>query len=372
MAGMSRRGLLRRAALSGAGAVALEWLARAPAVHAAVRSADGADAEAALGAASDTEGAAPGVAPTAAAEAVPRRPFGKAGVEVSALALGGYHLGSAASERDAVRIVHEALDAGVTFLDNAWEYHRGRSEEWMGKALEGRRARAFLMTKVCTHGRDAREAMRQLEDSLRRLRTDHLDLWQIHECVYDNDPEWHFAPGGVVEALTRAKQEGKTRFVGFTGHKSPAIHLAMLARDYPFDACQLPLNCLDASFRSFESEVVPRLRARGVAVIGMKSLGGGYMVRSGGIPAVEALRYAMSLPVATTVSGIESVDVLRQNLAVARGFVPMTDAEMQATRERWSRVAADGRFELYKTSKRFDGALGRAQHGFPTEKELAG
>jgi aryl-alcohol dehydrogenase-like predicted oxidoreductase len=352
---ISRRGLLRRAALSGAGAVVLEWIARTPAARAAVRSSGGADAE--------------GVA--ARAGEVPRRPFGKTGVEVSALGLGGYHLGSAGSEREATRIVHEALDAGVTFLDNAWEYHDGRSEEWMGKALEGRRERAFLMTKVCTHGRDRREAIRQLEDSLRRLRTDHLDLWQIHECIYDNDPEWHFAKDGVVEALTQAKREGKTRLVGFTGHKSPAIHLAMLEREYPFDACQLPPNCLDASFHSFERDVVPRLRARGVAVIGMKSLGGGYMVRSGGLPAVEALRYAMSLPVATTVSGIDSVEVLQQNLAVARGFAPMSEEEMQATRERWTRVAADGRFELYKTSKRFDGAIGRAQHGFPTEKELA-
>lgn len=297
---------------------------------------------------------------------IPRRPFGRAGELVSALGLGGYHLGSVGTEREATRIVHEAVDAGLTFMDNAWEYHDGKSEERMGKALEGRRARVFLMTKVCTHGRAASIAMHQLEQSLRRLRTDYLDLWQIHEVIYENDPERHFGAGGVVEALERAKKQGKVRYTGFTGHKDPAIHLRMLSYDYPFDACQLPLNCFDSTFRSFEQRVLPELQRRGIAVIGMKSMGGeGDMVKKRAVTAREALRYAMSLPVATTVSGIDSLRVLRQNLKVARGFEPMSDAELRGLRERCADLAGDGRFELFKTTARHDGAIGRTQHGYP-------
>jgi len=299
---------------------------------------------------------------------IPRRKLGRTGVEVSAIGLGGAHLGGRKSEEDAIRIIHEALDAGITFMDNAWEYHDGHSEQLMGKALQGRRDKAFLMTKVCTHGRDRKVAMQQLEQSLRRLKTDRIDLWQVHEVIYDNDPDLHFAQGGVIEALDQAKREGKVRFVGFTGHKDPSIHLKMLTHDYPFDTCQLPLNCLDASFRSFEKQVLPELNKRGIAAIGMKSLGGGgEPVKKGVINATEALRYAMSLPVATTVSGIDSLQVLRQNLSIARGFKPMSVEEMQALRTRYERYAADGRFELYKTSKKYDGKPGREQHGFPSK-----
>ena len=303
---------------------------------------------------------------------IPQRDFGRTGVKVSAIGLGGYHLGLVKTEREAIRIVHEAIDAGVTFMDNAWEYHDGRGEEIMGKALEGRRERVFLMTKVCTHGRNRRTAMRQLEQSLRRLRTDYLDLWQVHEVVYDNDPELHFAPDGVIEALDEAKRAGKVRFVGFTGHKHPEIHLKMLSYDYPFDSCQLSLNCFDATFRSFEQLVLPELLRRGIAPIGMKSLcGEGTPIRKRVVKAVEALRYAMSLPVATTVTGVDSLRILRQNLKVARSFVPMSDEETQELRSRCRRYAADGRFELYKTSKYFDGPPGREQHGFPRVEELA-
>ena len=172
-------------------------------------------------------------------EPVPRRPFGRHPDPVSIIGLGGYHLGKAKTRAEAVRIVHEAIDAGINFLDNAWEYHEGESEQRMGRAIEDRRESVFLMTKVCTHGRDGRVAMRQLDESLRRLRTDYLDLWQIHECVYYNDPDRHFARGGVVEALEQAKEQGKVRYVGFTGHKDPEIHLRMLSFDFPFDACQL-------------------------------------------------------------------------------------------------------------------------------------
>lgn len=305
---------------------------------------------------------------------IPLRPFGRhTDQSVSALALGGYHLGSIGSVRESIRVVHAAIDAGVTFLDNAWEYHEHESEVRMGRAIADRRDRVFLMTKVCTHGRDAKVATRQLEESLRRLKTDHLDLWQIHECAYYNDPDLHFARGGVVEALDRAKREGKVRFVGFTGHKDPEIHLQMLSHGYPFDACQLPLNVFDASFRSFEQRVLPELRRQSIAAIGMKSLcGSGEAVRKRVVSIEDALRYAMSLPVATTVSGIDSMRVLKQNLRIANDFKPFTATQMERLRHRLAATAADGRFERYKTTAEHDGDEGREQHGFPLQEELAG
>jgi len=303
---------------------------------------------------------------------IPLRPLGATGEMVSAIGLGGHHIGLMKNQREAIRLIHAAIDAGITFMDNAWEYHDGRSEVVMGKAIRGRRERVFLMTKVCTHGRGRREAMRQLEQSLRRLHTDHLDLWQVHECVYDNDPDLHFARGGVIEALDQARRQGKVRFVGFTGHKHPDIHLAMLKQDYIFDTCQLPLNCFDGSFRSFEEQVLPVLVRRGIAAIGMKSLSGdGRQVKEKVVTAEEALRYAMSLPVATTVSGIDSMKVLRQNLRVAQGFRPMSKRQMDALRKRVRKQADDGRYELYKTTATNDGKVGRKQHGFPSDEELA-
>ncbi|MEW6493453.1 MAG: aldo/keto reductase [Cyanobacteriota bacterium] len=302
---------------------------------------------------------------------IPRRPLGRTGVDVSAIGLGGYDLGKAPDLETATRIVHEAIDAGINFMDNAWEYHQGRSEEWMGKALQGRRDKVFLMTKVCTHGRDAQVAMQQLEESLRRLKTDYLDLWQIHEVIYYNDPELIFRPNGAIEAIEKAKQQGKVRFVGFTGHKDPDIHLQMLSSNYPFDTCQLPLNCFDATFSSFEQRVLPELNRRGIAPIGMKSLSGnGEAIKKGILAVREALGYAMSLPVATTVSGIPSLEVLRQNLGIARGFEPLSEQQIQALRDRVRPYASDGRFELFKTSKTFDGSIGRQQHGFPTPEEV--
>ena len=302
---------------------------------------------------------------------IPQRPLGRTGAQVTAICLGGYHLGLMEDDNESIRLAHEALDAGITFFDNAWEYHNGRSEELMGRAIHDRRDQVFLMTKVCTHGRDRHVAMRLLEDSLRRLKTDYLDLWQVHEVVYDNEPEMHFAAGGVIEALDQARREGKVRFVGFTGHKHPELHLKMLSYNYPFDACQMPLNCFDATFRSFEQRVLPELERRGIAAIGMKSLGGeANMVKSGAVTAEEALRYAMSLPVASVVSGMESLDVLRQNLGIARGFTPMSADEMQRLRDRCAAQAADGRFEHYKTTARYEGPIGREQHGFPPQGEL--
>jgi len=305
---------------------------------------------------------------------IPLRPFGRHPEQsVSALALGGYHIGSVKSVRESIRIMHAAIDAGLTFFDNAWEYNEHESEVRMGRAIADRRERVFLMTKVCTHGRDGKVAMRQLDESLRRLKTDYLDLWQVHECVYYNDPDRHFARGGVIEALDRAKKAGKVRFVGFTGHKDPEIHLRMLSFGYPFDACQLPLNAFDASVRSFEQRVLPELRRQQIAALGMKSLGGsGEMVKKKAISAADALRYAMSLPVATTVSGIDSMKVLKQNLAIADNFTPLTKAQMEQIRHRVAALAADGRFERYKTTAEHDADEGRAQHGFPPMDKLAG
>jgi aryl-alcohol dehydrogenase-like predicted oxidoreductase len=205
---------------------------------------------------------------------IPRKPFGSTQERVSVMGLGGYSLGDAPSLKEAIAIVHEAVDAGVNFFDNAWEYHGGKSEEWMGQALKGRRDKVFLMTKVCTHGRDKNVGLHQLEESLKRLQTDHLDLWQVHECVYDNDPERHFAKGGVIEALDEAKKAGKVRYVGFTGHKNPAIHLKMLSYNYPFDSVQMPLNAFDYSYRSFQKLLLPEVNKRGMAGPGHEELGG--------------------------------------------------------------------------------------------------
>jgi uncharacterized protein len=302
---------------------------------------------------------------------IARRPFGRYPDRVSVIGIGGYHLGKPKTVAEAVRIVHEAIDAGVNFLDNAWEYHDGESERRMGRAIADRRGSVFLMTKVCTHGRDAKVAMRQLDESLRRLRTDYLDLWQIHECVYSNDPDRHYARGGVVEALERAKAQGKVRYVGFTGHKDPEIHLRMLSFGFPYDACQLPLNGFDADFRSFQSRVLPELDRQKIAAIGMKSLGGdGRVVKKNAARVADALRYAMSLPVCTTVSGIDSLRVLRQNLRIARGFTPMSARERRAYERSLAEYTADGRFELYKTTAEHDGAVGREQHGFPSQEEV--
>jgi predicted aldo/keto reductase-like oxidoreductase len=303
---------------------------------------------------------------------IPHRTFGRYDDLISIIGLGGYHLGMVETVKEAVRIVHEAIDAGVNFLDNAWEYHDGESERRMGRAIKDRRERVFLMTKVCTHGRDAKVAKRQLEESLRRLHTDYLDLWQIHECAYENDPERHFAKGGVVDALEQAKKEGKVRYVGFTGHKDPEIHLRMLSRGFPFDSCQLPINGFDAHFRSFKERVLPELARQSIAAIGMKSLGGdGRAVKKKAARVEDALRYAMSLPVCTTISGIDSTKVLRQNLKIVRGFSAMSAREQQQYEASVREHALDGRFELYKTTAEHEGDVGRSQHGFPLQGEVA-
>jgi predicted aldo/keto reductase-like oxidoreductase len=302
---------------------------------------------------------------------VPLRPLGKTGIKVSAMGIGGFHLGSAKTDQEANEIVAKAFAYGVNFFDNAWEYHDGLSEERLGKALKGKRDQAVVMTKVCTHGREKQIAMRMLEESLRRLQTDHLDVWQIHEVVYENDPDLIFSQNGAAEALLAAKQQGKVRFIGFTGHKDPEIHLKMLSHDLPFDTIQMPLNCCDATFRSFETQVLPEANRQGIAPLGMKSLGGsGEMVKSGAITAEQGLHYAMSLPVATTISGIESLQVLDQNLRVAVNFQPLSNIEMQILRDQCRVAAVDGHLELFKLTTKYDGKIGREQHHFPNVEQL--
>jgi predicted aldo/keto reductase-like oxidoreductase len=309
--------------------------------------------------------------PTSATSSIPRRPFGRhQDVQVSALGMGGHHLGSAEDLPTAIKLVQDAIDGGLTFFDNCWEYHRGKSEDWLGRALKGQRDQVFLMTKVCTHGRDASLAMTMLEQSLNRLQTDHLDLWQIHGVSFDNDPELFIRKGGAAEALQKAKEQGKVRFVGFTGHKRPELHLAMLNTGFPFDAVQMPLNPFDANFMSFEQKVLPELNKRGIAVLGMKPIGGhGEPVQKGEFTAEELLRYAMSLPVTTTITGMEKETILRQNLRVAQGFQPLTADQMQTLRARAKTSAGDGRLELYKMSLKFDNPEARFAHDFPLDQQ---
>jgi uncharacterized protein len=303
---------------------------------------------------------------------IPLRNFGKNETRISALGLGGHHLGAAKDEATAVEIVQRAIDGGITFYDNCWEYNRGKSEDWLGKGLRGVRDRAFVMSKVCTHGRDASLAMQMLEQSLRRLQTDHLDLWQIHGVTFQNDPQLFIRSNGAAEAMQKAKQQGKVRFVGFTGHKDPDIHLAMLNTGFPFDAVQMPLNPFDANFFSFEQKVLPVLNSRGIAALGMKPIGGhGEPVQKGVFTAEELLRYAMSLPVATTISGVSELPILEQNLRIAQNFTPLSAAEMKALRDRARPYAGDGRFELYKTSIKFDNPEARLAHEFPIDMQQA-
>lgn len=238
-------------------------------------------------------------------------------------------------------------------------------------ALAGKRDGVFLMSKVCTHGRKAPLAMEMLEQSLRRLQTDHLDLWQVHGVTFDNDPDLAYAKGGVLEALDDAKKQGKVRFAGFTGHKDPSIHMRMLELGYPFDAVQMPLNPFDATFLSFENTVLPELNRRGIAPLGMKPMNGtAEAVTSGFITAEQMLRYAMSLPVTTTITGVDSPEILKQNLKIAQNFQPMSPQEMDELRKKCAEPAADGRFELYKVSLIYDNPHAHLPHHFPLDQQL--
>ncbi|MDX1984275.1 MAG: aldo/keto reductase [Bryobacteraceae bacterium] len=298
---------------------------------------------------------------------MPMRVLGRTGVKVSIVGIGGWHIGAVKDPREAIRIMHAAIDEGINFFDNAWDYQDGGAETVMGNALasDGKRNKVFLMTKNCE--RDYKGSMKNLEDSLRRLKTDHLDLWQFHEMVYDNDPDWVFEKGGLKAAL-EAKKAGKVRFIGFTGHKDPRIHLKMLAKPYDWDTAQMPINVLDASYRSFQNEVVPVCRQKNVGVIGMKGLAGGYpegrLVSHMKLTAAECYRYCLSLPIAVQVMGINSMEHLKADVALARAFKPMTAAEKAALLKRVHDEAGDGRHELFKSTKTFDGPHHRRQHEF--------
>jgi uncharacterized protein len=292
--------------------------------------------------------------------AMPMRKLGKTGAVVSAIGLGGYHLGSQSDEGESIRIIQSAIDRGVTFLDNCWDYNGGKSEERMGKALQnGYRQRAFLMTKI--DGRPKDVAEKQLEQSLRRLRTDFIDLVQVHEVIRPEDPQQCFRAGGCIEALLEAKKAGKLRFIGFTGHKDPAIHLAMLqaadAHGISLDTVQMPLNVMDAHFRSFEKMVLPVALSKNMGVLGMKSMGGGIILESKAVTAVECLRYALDLPTSVVITGCDSMGVLDQAIDAAVKFAPYTDAERAELLGRTRDVAKDGAFEKFKTSQMFDGTV---------------
>jgi uncharacterized protein len=290
---------------------------------------------------------------------VPKRMLGSTGELVSMLGLGGSHIGQKSlSDSEAIALMRDAIEGGITFFDNCWDYNDGKSEERMGKALrDGYRQRVFLMTKL--DGRTAKAASDQLEQSLKRLQTDLIDLVQVHEVIRMNDPDRAFAPDGVIGALQAAKKAGKIRHIGFTGHKDPAIHLHMLetARKagFRFDTVQMPLNVLDAHYKSFEHNVLPVLVAQNIGVLGMKSMGAGDILKSGVVQATECLRYALSLPTSVVITGIDSKDVLAQDLTLARNFIPLSAEEKQSLLARTAPAAQDGKHELFKTAQKYDG-----------------
>ncbi len=288
---------------------------------------------------------------------IPTRALGSTGQQVSMLGLGGYHIGNP-SEAEAIKIVRTAADNGITFMDNCWDYHDGESEARMGKALrDGYRQKVFLMTKI--DGRDAQTAAKQIDESLSRLQTDHLDVLQFHEVIRSNDPERIFAPGGGIEAAVKAREAGKVRFIGFTGHKSPQMHKHMLEvadqHKFKFDTVQMPLNVMDAQYDSFAKVVLPMLEERNIGVLGMKPIGAGILLKSGKVNAVECLRYALSLPTSVVITGCESMKDVQQAIDLARSFKPLTGPERAALLSKTAEAAKNGEFELYKTSDQFDG-----------------
>ncbi len=289
---------------------------------------------------------------------MPYRRLGRTGEKVSAIGLGGYHIGVPKDEQEGIRIIRTAIDRGINFMDNCWDYHDGNSEVRMGKALrDGYRQKVFLMTKI--DGRTKASAARQMDESLQRLQTDRIDLMQIHEIIRLEDPDRSFAPGGTMEALLEAKQAGKIRYLGFTGHKDPLVHLRMLevAADHKFrfDAVQMPLNLMDAHFRSFERKVLPLLVKEQIGVLGMKPLASGAILQSKTATAIECLHYAMNLPTSTVITGMDRMELLDQALEAARTFKPLSPEAVSALLARTAEAAASGRFEAFKTTAQFDG-----------------
>jgi uncharacterized protein len=296
---------------------------------------------------------------------VPFRSLGHTGEKVSIVGIGGYHIGkSGLGAEEGIRIIRTGLDQGINFLDNCWDYNGGESELRMGKALrDGYRQKAFLMTKI--DGRNKAAATNQINDSLKRLQTDRIDLLQFHEVIRDTDADRIFAAGGAMEAVLEAKKAGKVRFIGFTGHKSPEIHLKMLAtasaHQFLFDAVQMPLNVMDHHYDSFETKVLPVLVKQNIGVLGMKSMGDTYVLQSKTVTAVECLHYAMNLPTSVVITGCDSLPILQQAVDAARGFRPLSQKEVSAMLEKTAKVAQAGEFEPYKTSHHFDGTYQNPQ-----------
>lgn len=288
----------------------------------------------------------------ASPDPIPRRPFGKTGVKVSQLGLGGWHIGIQKERSESHRLIQTAMDAGVNFLDNSIDYNDGQSELRMGEAIQGRRDQVFLMTKH--NFRDKKSALRDLEISLKRLQTDYLDLWQFHSIERVEDPDWIFEKNGAIEAAVLAKKQGKARFIGFTGHKNPEYHLAMLGKSYEWDAIQMPLNALDPHFRSFEKLVLPEAVKRQLGIVGMKPMAFQNAPKTGVITSTECLHYAMSLPVSVTITGCETMERLETALKAAQTFRKLTDPEMEALRERLKPFVKNGTSEPYKTTTNFD------------------
>jgi aryl-alcohol dehydrogenase-like predicted oxidoreductase len=287
------------------------------------------------------------------------RTLGRTGVKVSAIGLGGYHIGVQSDPAESVRMIRTAIDRGINFLDNSWDYNNGASESRMGDALkDGYRNKVFLMTKI--DGRSAQSFNTQLEQSLARLQVDTLDLMQFHEIIRMEDPDRIFAPGGALEAALAAKKAGKIRYIGFTGHKDPAIHLRMFEiaqqHGFHFDTVQMPINVLDAQFRSFSKQVVPVANAQGTAVLAMKTLSAGILLRNTTVSAIEALHYALSQPVAVVIAGMDTEKIMEQAFIAMRTFKPLTESETASLLTRTRDAALSGQFEPFKTTARFDGS----------------
>lgn len=295
---------------------------------------------------------------------MPYRTLGRTGEKVSLVGLGGYHLGKQADEQESIRIIRTAIDQGITFMDNCWDYNDGASEIRMGKALrDGYRQKVFLMTKV--DGRNRQTAAQQLDESLRRLQTDRIDLLQFHEVIRLSDPDRIFGPNGAMEAFLAAKQAGKIRYIGFTGHKSPEIHLKMLetafAQPFTFDAVQMPLNVMDAHYDSFEKRVLPVLLKHQIGVLGMKPMGDHFILESQTVTPVECLHYPMNLPTSVVITGCDSLPILEQALNAARSFRPMSDTQVSELLARTANAAQAGQYERYKTTHHFDGTFHNPQ-----------
>lgn len=300
----------------------------------------------------------------AAAGEMTYRTLGRSGEKVSMLGLGGYHIGVPPGEQESTRIIRAAIDSGINFLDNCWDYHDGESEVRMGKALrDGYRKRVFLMTKTDGQVKDAWN--KQLEDSLRRLQTDMIDLVQFHEVIRMSDPDRIFGPNGAFEAAQAAKKAGKIRYIGFTGHKDPDIHLKMvntgLAHGFTFDTVQMPLNIMDAHYHSFAKKVVPVVVKHGIGVLGMKPLGGGIILESQTVTPIECLHYAMNLPTSVVINGCDSMERLEQGLEAARTFKPLGEKELAGLLAKTATAGAEGKYERFKTTRDFDGTAHNPQ-----------